>query len=113
MSGIDEVKRFAPECPKCEHCNEWFMGGQQWMLTRESMEKRRLHHALICFRRNGPDEYALTLTYRCITCSHTVTHDSDVGQMLYEAFMSQQGGFYNSLIDGGGRNRDEERIWKK
>ena len=113
MSGIDEQNRFVPECPKCGHCSEWFMGGQQWMLTRESMEKRRLEHALICFRKDGPTENALATTYRCISCSNTVTQHSDTGRLLYKAFIGQKGGFYHSLIDGSGRNRDEERIWKK
>ena len=101
MSGIDEQSKHAPECPQCGHCNEWFLGGQQWLLTEASMEKRGLVYPLVCFRKDGPDEYALSLTYRCITCSKTFSKDSIIGQELYTVFMNQKGASYHYVLGTG------------
>lgn len=107
MSGLDE-QRAAPECPQCNSNNEWYLGGQQWLLTADSMRSRKLKYPLICHRADGPSAGVMDSRFMCIPCCTFIERDGTIGKALYRLFLQQRGETYISDMSS-----KSERVWEE
>jgi hypothetical protein len=98
MSGIDEIKGYAPECPTCENSSEWCVGYLRWVLTEKSMLARDLKYPIIVYYtagRLGDDLYNYV---KCIGCYTLYPEDMEIAREVRKAFFSHKGKPYHKHI---------------
>ena len=108
MSGLDEQDNFAPECPKCKRCHEWYIGNGMWMLTKRSIELRELKYPLICMYRPKPMLSEVKGTFHCNGCYNKYEKGSVIRERIYKVFLNQKGKKYHT---SGATGNESYKVW--